>query len=192
MEARGAYTDLMLGLLLNIFLVQTATANTVYEIEHNGETIYGYVEEVAGGILKVTFDEPWNDNPNMKHFRKSEVSYVKEVVGQRDKRIEREARALGYELARTASGERWLDIDQLERARWSREEAGLSPEPIWDQAEEASPVSESFEEIGPDSTEPSTVAASPRWRGALLWGAQGGIILVAGMLIGLVTWKYVL
>ncbi len=54
-------------------------------------TLHGFVRERSGGIIEITLDQPWADKPDKVHKKLSDVTIVNEIVGERPRRLAREA-----------------------------------------------------------------------------------------------------
>ena len=106
---------------LSLATVTVAGDGTTYEVRETGKaTIYGFVEEMNDGMVRVTPDTPWM--PAKPYYRKKRaVEYDAESGYHRQQRIEEGYATAGYVRVQDVNGEeRWIareERDFSERAK---------------------------------------------------------------------------
>ncbi len=155
----------------------------VYEIRVEGqkEPIYGFVseEDWKKSLARVTLDMPWASEPDVRNVNPDKASRQKERPRSRQRRLERQALAAGFERL----GDKYYPIKEIQWAQRARDMAGIRDHTPVEGAVDVPDAVESAPAV------PTTPSQSPVPTPGLIqrWWMHVGLVIVALVLVGLIA-----
>lgn len=167
-----------LAVIIAVCSLAQTLDDRVYKVDVEGEKkpLYGHIDEKsleAGSteLLVVLLDEPWTDTPRVRTLPRGKAKWLPEWSGDRPARLEAEAAAAGFKLAKNG---RYYPLEEVQLADRAREMAG------WTNADQTAPATPDAAEAA-ELPQDAPPAVAPPERGFLArWGIE--ILLVAGAL----------
>lgn len=178
----------MLTFCTALLIAAAAQANAAdavtYEVRYQGDSLYGFVSELAGGqMIRFEEDAPWKDNPVSRSFRADQVEYFQESSSHRANRRHAGWESRGYtNVARGDAPERWVPREEAERAARALEMVAALDFPAPD-APPPAPAADGGLAMGD---------ANPSAAGWLAFWPHAAVVAFGGLLLILVARAFIL